>query len=304
MTAFKDYDFYARTEQGFIPKTAFEALHLSVTRITLRLKKDGIFIREADTDKAELSRVLWDISWESENFVKYICRKEFDISLNVKQIKQMLKAVKKKESTAFFISKNEPNKLCITIQPTSSTATARSENISIIIRHEEHVEDVGLPEYFEDDGKFYKVYDLPVVIPANDLQKIKKNFSSAKVIDVIIQKNNYISFLVGDKNISCTELKLGELLKNPDIDDDDEEPAENNSDYPYIYSKSFNMSLFGPLIKLPGLTKQMQFYAPKIKNYPLKVSMKDTSTLGTITIYIKDIDAITEFEGIHSRERI
>ena len=71
--------------------------------------------------------------------------------------------------------------------------------------------------------------------------------------------------------------------------DEEEDYSEDDEDEEIKgwYEAEFNMNVFGLLMKLPGLCTQMQFYAPKIERYPLKIGMQ-AGTLGEITVYIKD----------------
>jgi hypothetical protein len=64
---------------------------------------------------------------------------------------------------------------------------------------------------------------------------------------------------------------------------------------PDIFSASYYSNMLTRLIKLPGLCSQMQFYAPTIKGFPLKIEVtasQSNYTLGTIQVFIKDIDQI------------
>ncbi len=75
-----------------------------------------------------------------------------------------------------------------------------------------------------------------------------------------------------------------------DNEEDDqlvEDPDNEDDEIKGWYEAEFNMNIFSLLMKLPGLCSQMQFYAPKIERYPLKISMQ-AGSLGEITIYIKD----------------
>ena len=71
-----------------------------------------------------------------------------------------------------------------------------------------------------------------------------------------------------------------EISTNCDDDSDDDEIKG-------WYEAEFHMSIFGLLMKLPGLCTQMQFYAPRVERYPLKIRMQ-AGTLGPVTVYIKD----------------
>ena len=74
------------------------------------------------------------------------------------------------------------------------------------------------------------------------------------------------------------------------IEDIDDEESSKSSDEDKIkgwYNAKFDMTIFSLLMKLPGLCTQIEFYAPKIERFPLKISMQ-AGILGEITIYIKD----------------
>jgi hypothetical protein len=294
------YLFYAKVLKGFIPKTTFDALATSMNRITLRLTKTGIFIRQTDSDDIRYAKILWDVEWNRENFSKYTCLKEFNVTLNSKHIQRMLKSVKKKESVAFFITENDQQRINITIQPTGSHQdgpSERAETVSLSMHNvsDENLVIPDLPDIYPDNGVERKAYGYPMVIGANDFQKIKKMATSSKTIHLKIQRNNYISFYAGDSMVLSSKLEFGKLLKT--FEDGDEhfeilKEEGNQSVFPCIYEQEFTMSLFTPLIKLPGLTFQMEFYSPKFQGFPLKVKMKDSAGLGSITVFIKDHDQI------------
>lgn len=322
----KGCSFFAKVAKGFIPKTAFDALATSMSRITLRLTKKGIFIRECDTEDIRYSRILWDIQWPRSRFSLYRCTKEHIVTLNAKHLQKQLRNVKKKDALTFFVKKNDESQIGITIQPAGTQSdgpAARTETVYISIQHVES--DISLmPDlpntYVDDTGAERSAYSYPMIIGSTDFQKVKKMSGD---LTVKMQKGNYISFYAGDSTVMSAHLEFGELTMDPEPDDEenveyigndedaneddgkveystDEESNEEEGDYstdeesgeeenyPEVYEKIFTMSLFAPLIKLPGLTTQMEFYAPKIEPFPLKVSMHAASGLGDITVFIKD----------------
>jgi len=332
MSSTKGNTFYAKAAKGYIPKTTFDALATSMSRITLRLTKKGIFIREADCEDIRWAHILWDVSWPRKRFALYRCVKEAVVTLNAKHLQKMLRNVKKKDSLTFFIRKSDETKLGIAIQPSGAQSdgpAARSETVFLSIQHVESYLP-NLPEVYEDEDKIERpVYGFPMVIGATDFQKIKKMSGSVNTLIVKIQKSNYIAFHAGDSNVMSSHLTFGELTTKPEAeleddelessdssekkpeeteeseenysnDEESEESEENeeefsedeetddDEEYPDIYEKEFTMSLFVPLVKLPGLTTQMEFYAPKMDAFPLKISMNATSGLGDITVFVKD----------------
>lgn len=312
------YEFRANTKKGYIPKTTFDALATSMNRVTLRLSSKGIFILEADCENVTKAHILWDVKWYRERFTSYWCETPIVIVVNAKHLQKMLRNVKKKDSLSFFISKSDPNKLGIIIQPVGAQAdghAARSEKVYLSIQRLAEVGDMKSPD------KTKGAYGFPMVIGATDFQKIKKMAGSANTLSVKIQGSNYIAFQAGDRNVMSTDLTFGELTMSPngevvplsdddveydddvgddvvdDVDDDvgttDDASSEydeysEEDEYPDVYEKDFAMSLFVPLVKLPGLTAQMEFYAPIMPGFPLKINMVVSSGLGSITVFVKD----------------
>ncbi len=79
----------------------------------------------------------------------------------------------------------------------------------------------------------------------------------------------------------------GEVMRS----DEEIEYSDEEEEIKGWYEAEFHMSIFSLLMKLPGLCTQIQFYAPKIERYPLKMRMQ-AGNLGPITVYIKDTQQI------------
>jgi hypothetical protein len=75
-----------------------------------------------------------------------------------------------------------------------------------------------------------------------------------------------------------------------EVDEDGERAeSEEEEDRPIKgwWESTFPMPIFNMLLKLPGLCTQMQFFAPRVERYPLKVKVH-AGPLGPFTVYIKD----------------
>lgn len=328
--------FSAKVSKGYIPKVVFDAMATNLSRIIIQLTKRGIYIRMADRDEITLARSMWNIEWERKKFAEYKCVKDETIIVNAKHLQKMLKNVKKKESITFYITKDKPDLLFIVVEPTTGQtgcSRVKAETVKLGIQRVKTVAPDLPDNYIDSDGKTCSAYGNPIVINAVDFQKIKKLTGVCKTsILVTIQKDNYLQFQSGDETVMGLDLEFGELTENPnedsDEDNEDEEDesededideSENQEDieeedeeyedeeyedeeeeceeYPHVYSKEYDISLFAPLIKLPGMCSQMEFYAPKVNGYPLKVNMAALSGLGDTTVYIKDRESIEMIES-------
>jgi hypothetical protein len=122
--------------------------------------------------------------------------------------------VKKKDSISLFIDSDKLGKLGIMIRPEGARKTSRFETNYIVYQEEKNYELIDLP-----DGK----YKHPMVIDASDFQKIKRLTTVGKTINVVMQKNNYLAFSCDAGDVYSSELGFGELLDDPESDNEDSE---------------------------------------------------------------------------------
>jgi hypothetical protein len=88
-----------------------------------------------------------------------------------------------------------------------------------------------------------------------------------------------------------------------DEDTGTSESDDESEEIPGLYQAEFFMSTFSLLVKLPGLCSQMEFYAPRVECYPLKIGM-NAGFLGDIKIFIKDIHQIAFEESLPQNNSI
>ena len=282
--------------KGYILKICVDALASTLLRGCFTLSKKGVFLREMDSN----STVMFDISYPRENFRNYKCGKSQTISLNLKHFQKLLRNVKKKDNIILFIDKEKPGQLGIYIRPEGvrKGAPSRFETNYIVYKEEKGYKRLKMPKY---------EYSLPMVIDSTDFQKIKRFTTGGKLITIKIQGSHYIMFRSDAGEVYSSELGFGELVsEDPDSDEEEDEPEEDEEeddeereegvDSREIYESQFYSTTISTLIKLPGLTSALQFYAPIGKaRIPLKVRMnasQGNSTLGTVQVFIKNVDVI------------
>lgn len=254
---------------------------------------------------------------------------------NVKKKDALIFYINKNDLTTLYIT-IQPT----TPQSGGYIAQAETVHLSIQLVKDENMVIPLLPDTYEEEGEVYETYGNPMVIYATDFQKIKKMNSVCKnTITVTMQKDNYISFNVGSGNIMGSGIEFGELTSNPEneeecsssqensdgeedysvdeesseeeiiseedysIDEESEEEYNEEDLFPFLYKKEFNMPLFSPLVKLPSLCAQMEFYSPTIENFPLKVSLSASSGLGDISVYVRDKEQIAAIEKLKDRNK-
>lgn len=347
--------FYGEASKGFILKVSIDTLCGPLQRGIFVIDKDGIRLRQTDLGNT----VLYDLNFPRKHFRGYKCVRPITISVNLKHMQNLLRNVKKKDSLALFIDPKEGEKFFITIRPEGARKNTRFETNSVVYQEEKDYKMDDLP----DGG-----YGFPMVIEAADFQKIKRLTSIGKIISVMIQKDNYLSFKCDAGVVFDSELGFGELKTLEDVEDEPEAktskttkkknskkklcktckesvencycecekcgeylcdcwceceecgeylcdcecPKENDGydemddeEIPDLFTAQYYSHILTKLVKLPGLCTQMQFYAPTIPCFPLRIEVNAGQggfTLGIIQVFIKDVAQIAYEESIKNEE--
>ena len=288
--------FKAVAVRGHILKIIIDTLHQPLPRGYLLIRKDGVYLRQSDASNT----ILFDIALERKNFASYKCKRDMTISINLKHLQKQLRSVKKKDQVSMWIDETEPEKLWFTVRSTREESGASKHvqkvarvEVNFIVYKEE-------PEYIMTDLPDGK-YQYPMVIDASEFSRIKRLTSAGKTVAVKMQRDNYISFM--SDNISCfgSDITFGELKEEPDSEDEGDEGGYE------VYEAQFFNAVFNLLVKLPGLCTQMQFYAPTVPHFPLKIAMTAAQSglvLGTIQVYIKDVLQVNFEESLKGEQNV
>lgn len=288
--------FKAVAVRGHILKIIIDTLHQPLPRGYLLIRKDGVYLRQSDASNT----ILFDIALERKNFASYKCKRDMTISINLKHLQKQLRSVKKKDQVSMWIDETEPEKLWFTVRSTREESGASKHvqkvarvEVNFIVYKEE-------PEYIMTDLPDGK-YQYPMVIDASEFSRIKRLTSAGKTVAVKMQRDNYISFM--SDNISCfgSDITFGELKEEPDSEDEGDESGYE------VYEAQFFNAVFNLLVKLPGLCTQMQFYAPTVPHFPLKIAMTAAQSglvLGTIQVYIKDVLQVNFEESLKGEQNV
>lgn len=79
----------------------------------------------------------------------------------------------------------------------------------------------------------------------------------------------------------------------------------DDGEIPGLFEAQYYSHILTKLVKLPGLCTQMQFYAPTVPCFPLRIEVNAGQggfTLGTIQVFIKDVQQIAYEESIKNEE--
>lgn len=288
--------FYCEIRKGFTFKSAIDVLAGFFLRSTFSIREDRFFHRNMD----EAQHVLFDLDLPREKFKKYIYTKDIDFEISLKQFRAMTKTIKRKDVILVYIKKSEPERLYIATKPVNTISKTTSHKDLEILKKQAKKErsydvsdstinvlpesgnymEISTPDFImEQDGTMTNIYSFPTVINSLDFSRVKTLTSHGKVLRICMKGNDYISFYSNNNGLSGRMIHVGD----ENISDEDEE----NGEPVRVYEEEFHMAIIHLLIKLPCLAAQMQFYAPVLPLYPLKISL-DAGEIGTISVYIKD----------------
>lgn len=291
--------FYCEIRKGFTFKSAIDVLAGFFSRSTFSIREDRFFHRNMD----EAEHVLFDLDLPREKFKKYIYTKDIDFEISLKQFRVMTKTIKRKDVILIYIKHSEPERLYIATKPTNVLSKSTSHKDSDILKKQTKKErsydvsdstinilpDMGnyvkinTPDFIEQNGEIINVYSFPTVINSLDFSRVKTLTSHGKILRICMKGNDYISFYANNNGLSGRVIHVGDET----VSDEDDESDESVR----VYTEEFHMAIIHLLIKLPCLAAQMQFYAPLLPLYPLKISL-DAGEIGTIAVYIKDMKCI------------
>lgn len=230
--------FFAEAVKGYTIKVMVDTLAHQMPRTVFRATKKGFYHRGSNKEGS----ILFDTDFSRNNFKLYRCTEEIVFSINMKHFQKMLRNVKKKDSILLFIEKKHQDRLCIAIRPCGSTSgqNARLETVYVTITRDQQMEPpVALPEIWIDPSnkQKYQIYGYPMVVDANEFQKVKKLMTVGKTIAVEMQANNYISFYSNSGELYGSKVEFGEILDEPeDIDNQDSSSEAEEDDDSDEYS--------------------------------------------------------------------
>jgi len=276
----EECSFFCEVPKGYIIKILIDTLVAKLQKVKLILTSSGIYINETD----EKQTIFFNIELLRQNFKQYKCTHNMCVKLNLKFLQRLIRSIKKKDSMTICILKKKPNVMYFNV----SQEYEDSSKQAIVDTNYAPIEHEEIPDKFISPTEGY---NYPVIVPAQQFQKIKKliGISVNKLLHITIQRSNYIKICTDDTSNSGSVKEIGKLVKS--FDDEIETTTKSKNEYPCLYSQKFDTDHFSSLIKLSGLQQQFQFYSPIKQGHPLLIKLQ-ANTLGTIDIFIKDIELI------------
>lgn len=259
--------FSCKTNEGHVIKTLSELLQNNLKNSSFEIDSSGIRLKMTDANK----RILIVLNLEAENFsvFEFKSNKKIYLGFNQTHFYKMLKTTKKKDSISLFIDDEKSNELGITIIPKENNRVTTS---FIKIQNIQHL-DIDLPSG----------YDNPVIVPANEYQKMCKDMNTISNVINVTSKKYTIKFSSSAGSVYSREVIFGDV--------DEEKRIKNIKPI----SQDFDTEQLCRISKIAGLSNgnNMQIYQKE--NLPI-LFKSCVGSLGKISIFIKSRQQIDDDE--------
>ena len=260
--------FKAKTQEGHIIKILTELLQHNIKTGCFLINSTGLYLRMMDTHR----KILLNIELLAENFTiyKFKSAEELNIGLNMGHFYKMLKSIKKKDSLVLSIKENDLTNLYIKVIP------KENNRISTSVIKIQNTQNITIP--------LPTNYEKLVIVPSPEYQKMCKEMSHIGNTIRVKSRGFYIKFSCDAGGIYSREVTFGELSTG-----DNGEDSSDDEDGQQEYSHDFDAEQLSRIIKISGLSGNMQIY-PCEGNPLLFKSL--IGGLGKISIYIKSKEQI------------
>lgn len=339
----KDKLFFFEASKGYIFKVLIDVMSTPIPRGSFHLGPEGMIIREKDSAKT----IMIDYQIPRSDFKTFKCKRKLMVSFNMKHVKGLLKNVKKKDSIEMFVDVNKPTLLGMRCKIESSGKNARKETIHVAcqVSYDNELEELpdGGYKYPMVIGctEFQKIKRLigigkTIVVKIQRSNYISFSSDAGEVFDSEIEFGELVeSYDDDDDDIKSKPKPFdvipvipalsaipeesqeahwietyvdGVLIEEKDVEDTSAAEKKIMSEtYPDFYQEEFSSITINTLIKLPGVSTQMQFYAPTIPQFPLIIKMnacQQGATLGVVQVYIKTAKQIAFEESLRRNNEI
>ena len=257
--------FKAQTSEGYTIKVLADLLQNNIKTACFLINEKGCQLKMFDSHR----RVCFSFFLDAENFqiFKFKPSNSLYLGINLGHFYKMIKSIKKKDSIIIFITSENPNDLGIKVVPKENnritTSFIKIQNIQNL--------DVALPTG----------YGNPIIVPANEYQKMCKDMNAISQNVKVTAKKYSIKFFCDADSVYSREVSFGEI-------DTDSESSDDEIDHGY--EEEFSTDQLARIVKISGLGNNIQVFVKK--NLPM-LFRTNVGGLGKISIYIKSKSLLT-----------
>lgn len=248
--------FEAKTTDSYVLKNLFELFQYIVKYIIIEITAEGMKVRFTDANKI----ILVDMFLNANKFQKYRFDSSHKMCISVisQHLYKMIKCVKKRDTTIFFIDDQRIGEFGIKVIPRDGDQRTTSY---LKMQISQNVE-ITMPDGYKDS----------VLVTPAEFSKFVKDATTVGN-DIQIYSNKYQLKVVCSGAIFTKEIIFGDSEYDGDYDNKE------------LYSTEY----FNKLSKLTCMGNNIQFYTKE--KFPLMLKTQ-VGSLGDLTIYVKSKDQI------------
>lgn len=243
--------FQMKFTDGYFFKILTELMKNNVSTACFNIDMSGMSLNITDTNKT----ILLEIKLRAEDCELFMVKHETQLSLDTKNLYNIIRTIKKKDTLLLSISEKTPTSIDICIEPRNSEQMSMTSTINITMI--QNLEIVPVPDF-----------GAPVTVNSASFHKMIKSMATLSPLLTISTKQGYISFTSENNGVLKKVAEFG-----------------TKSSGPSMYSDEFNVTQFSKTVKIAGLGNSIDFYTEV--DSPFVMMKSDIGSVGEIRLFIK-----------------
>lgn len=255
--------FKCKTPNAFQFKILIELLSVSLSKVSFRIKDDGIDMMSIDNNHNKIFNVHLDKYYF--DIYKFNSDETIDIGVTLSNLHKMLKSIKKKDILELFVNTENTRKLGIRTIP-SMIKNLRTTTTELIIQNIQTI-NIDMP----------KAYDKHIVVLSNQFQSMCKDLRNVGGTNIKVVSSGFtISFSCDADSVMTRTVEFGD-------------PNESDSEDDKPYTQTFPIEQFTSIQKISGLSDKLYIYPKEGLPLYIKASMGIGNTSLDIYMYSNEL---------------
>ena len=237
---------------GYFFKILTELMKNNVSTACFNIDASGMSLNITDTNKT----ILLEIKLRAEDCELFMVKQETQLSLDTKNLYNIIRTIKKKDTLLLSIAERTPTSIDICIEPRNSEQMSMTSTINITMI--QNLEIIPVPDF-----------GAPVTVNSASFHKMIKSMATLSPLLTISTKPGYISFTSENNGVLKKVAEFGVKSLSSAI----------------TYSDEFNVTQFSKTVKIAGLGNSIDFYTEV--DSPFVMMKSDIGSVGEIRLFIK-----------------
>lgn len=249
------YNLEVKTDEGHAIKVLSDVLQNIVKNVCIKFSKEGICIRQMNSNGS----MLVDVFLDRDAFNVFNVPEPIQIDIVPASLFKMIKSIKKKDALTLRMCPDEPSTLQIVVHPIENNRISTS---CINIQHMKVV-NIVIPNE----------YNTSINIPSGEFQRAIKDMRNINNELLITIRRHSLQITCGVDRVCARRVQFGELNDNSDVE----------------FTGTYSTEQFMRIIKFSGLGNKVRVHTHE--KFPLRISTP-VGMLGTMSVLIKSKEQI------------